>query len=402
MRKVRLIAAHEFWTTVKRPGYLFVAFGLPLIMVGIFGLTIWLTHDTATSQIAERAKAGVVDEAGFLTLETPEGLVRPATRAEARAAVAAGRINTFVVLLPDYRATGNVEVHSKVKQTLLDAGQSGVPHNVTDYLTENLLAAVPDEQTRERLRDPTRVVKSGLLDERGEVSTEKPFDLARLGAAMGFFFAMFFSMSMGGTYLLQGLADEKENRVMEMVLTSVRPEELMWGKLVGLGAAGFLQLVIWAVMGVTGAVAFITNLVLDPMPVLVAVPLFILGYLLMGSLMLGTGSLGSNLREVTQWSMVWSLMSVLPFFVLQPILLEPAGALARGLTFFPLTTASMLSLRYILDPQGLPAWEMAAGYAILIVSTVLSVKAAARIYKVGLLMYGKRPTPRQIFRWLFR
>ena len=401
MRRVWLIAGHEFRTTVRRFGYLFVSFGLPLVGLGIGALVYVTTRESMETHRAERSKAGVVDLGDFLTLDPPDDVRRYDTESEALEAFVAGEINTYVLINRDFLKNGRVEVKSKVKQTFFDLEKGGVPKNVKNYLRDQVLVVVEDLDRRARIKTLITDAKPVLLDEQGEVSSEEQFKLERLVVALVFFLALFMAVSMSGTYLLQGLADEKENRVMEMVLTSVRAEELMWGKLLGLGAAGMLQLVIWGVMGITGLLIFAVQVLLDPRAVLVCVPLFVLGYLLMGSLMLGTGSIGTNLREVTQWSMVWSMLSILPLFMMNPILADPHGAIARGLTFFPITTAPMLMLRYALDADGVALWEMLLGYGILIVSTYLALKAAAKIYKVGLLLYGKRPTPRQIFRWLF-
>jgi ABC-2 type transport system permease protein len=339
----------------------------------------------------------------FLTLPPTDDVRRFDTEADAIAAVRAGEITTYVLIEPDFLQKGHVVVKSTLKRTIFDleSGIEGVPDNVRAYIRNQVLSEI-DERRRARIELLFVEAPTKLIDREGAISTEKEFDIERLIVALAFFIAMFISANMGGAYLLQGLGDEKENRVMEMVLTSVRAEELMWGKLLGLGGAGFLQLIIWGTMSVTGLLTFAIPLVLEPVTVLVCLPLFLLGYLLIGSLMLGTGSLGSNLREVNQWSAVWATLSVIPMFMLQPVLAEPHGALARGLTFFPLTTASMLILRYALDPDGLPLWELAAAYAVLIVSCWLAVKGASKIYKVGLLLYGKRPTPRQLWRWLFR
>lgn len=403
MNRIWIVASHEFRTTVRRVGYIVATVGLPLFLLVLFGMIILLTQESKEERKAERERAGVVDEGGFLTLSPPKGVQRFDAEDEAIAAVRRGEVTTYVVIKPNFLDEGKVVVKSTMKRTIFDleAGMHGVPENVRDYIYDQVVSGV-EERRRKRIETLFESAETKLIDREGTLSSEKEFDPARLVVAFAFFFAMFISANMGGAYLLQGLGDEKENRVMEMVLTSVRAEELMWGKLLGLGAAGFLQLIVWATMSVTGLLTFAIPLVLEPVTALVCLPLFLLGYLLLGSLMLGTGSLGSNLREVNQWSAVWAMLSVVPMFMLQPVLAEPHGALARGLTFFPLTTASMLILRYALDPSGLPAWELALGYGILIVSCHLAIKGAARIYKVGLLLYGKRPTPRQLWRWLFR
>lgn len=189
---------------------------------------------------------------------------------------------------------------------------------------------------------------------------------------------------------------------MEMVLTSVTPRELMLGKLLGLGAAGMLQLACWTGMGVTAT--FLFNAVtgqLSPTAYAVCFMYFILGYLLYGSLMLGFGSLGSNFRESQQMASIWSLIASSPVFVMVPLIEAPQGALSRVFSFLPFTAPMTMMFRYVVDPKGTPAWEMALSAAILAGTAAFALVASARLFRVGLLLYGKRPSPREIWRWLW-
>lgn len=402
MSKVWIVARHEFATTVKRWGFVFVAFGLPLIMLGISLLAVGLMKKSAEEKHAERMRAGLVNLSALEMTPAPEGIKAYAGEEEARAAIRAGDIRTYVILEKDYLDTGRVRVASAVKASIFTSSIS-VPENVRDWVRESVLAVIEDPKRRERAKTLFAELQTLQLEPAtGEPSAEtQELQMRRTLVALGFFFAMFMAITTSGGYLIQGLGDEKENRVMEMIISSIRPEELMAGKLIGLGAAGLLQMLVWAVIGITGMVWAGQALLLEPKMFLICLPLFLLGFTLLGSLMLGTGSLGSNLREATQWSMGWNLAAVMPLMFWNIIAMEPAGAVAKVLTYVPITTAMTLMLRYAADPSSLPAWELGLGFAILIVSTLLALKGAAKIYRVGLLMYGKKITPREILRWLF-
>jgi ABC-2 type transport system permease protein len=241
------------------------------------------------------------------------------------------------------------------------------------------------------------------VDDTGVPVADDPLAvLQRSGQAYVFFMILFMAIFASTQYLLQGMAEEKENRVMEMVLTSVTPRELMLGKLLGLGAAGLLQLACWTGMGLTATFFFdaITGR-LSPLTYAVCFLYFILGYLLYGSLMLGFGSLGTNFRESQQLASIWSLIASSPAFVMVALIESPQGALARVFSFLPFTAPMTMMFRYVVDPKGTPLWEMALSAALLAGTAAFALVASARLFRVGLLLYGKRPSPREIWRWLW-
>jgi ABC-2 type transport system permease protein len=128
---------------------------------------------------------------------------------------------------------------------------------------------------------------------------------------------------------------------------------------------------------------------------------YLFGYLLFGSMLLGIGSLGSNQREAMQYTWLLSLMNAIPLMLWFVVLSEPQGAVARGLTVFPLTAPVTMMARYSVDPAGTPVWEIFATIGWLALWTFLALRFSAKIYRVGLLLYGKRPTPKEIWRWLW-
>jgi ABC-2 type transport system permease protein len=196
------------------------------------------------------------------------------------------------------------------------------------------------------------------------------------------------------------MADEKENRVMEMVVSSVTPTELLAGKLIGLGSVGLLQVAIWSTLGLTTAVSMAVTFVINPPLFFFCALFYLLGYALYGSLLLGIGSLGTNQREATQLTWFISITVMSPVFVWMSILTSPQSTLARVFTFIPLTTPMTMMLRYSVDPTHTPLWEILVAIAVLVASTVLAIRLSAKLYRLGLLLYGKRPTVKEIWRWV--
>ncbi len=407
MKKVWIVARHEFATTVKRWGFLLVTFGLPLFVGGLLFLVYNVQSRIVDREITARTKAtmGFVDEAAIISLPVPDDLKRYATRDEAKAKMGADNIQIVVVIPETYVKKGGVDVLITIKPSIFNIGEQFVREKFASWLAENVLR----EPGKPEL-DPQRVARARqtpgenrlfLTTEGGVSKEENPMDyLRRAAGGLGFFILLFVSISVAGGYLIQGMADEKENRVLEMVVSSMRPVQLMAGKLIGLGAVGLLQVSVWAVLG-GGVAAYLSALFLiNPVLWLVCGTFYLLGYALFGSLLLGIGSLGSNQREATQYTTLVTLLSISPLFFWVAIAAEPQGTLARVLTFIPLTTPVTMMLRYGVDPGGTPLWELFASMALLLLATIASLFVGAKLYRVGLLLYGKRPTPAEIWRWI--
>jgi len=132
--------------------------------------------------------------------------------------------------------------------------------------------------------------------------------------------------------------------------------------------------------------------------VALAVPLFVMAFLFFGSLILGTGSLGSNMREAQQLAMVWSLIAALPLMMLTLLLRDPNGTVARVLTWVPFSAPSLIMFRASMDPGSLAWWEIAGSSLVLAGSTWLAILLGARLFRVGLISSGSRPSLREIVR----
>jgi ABC-2 type transport system permease protein len=153
---------------------------------------------------------------------------------------------------------------------------------------------------------------------------------------------------------------------------------------------------VWLLMALATGIGVIPMLLTSGvqipwMAVSLAVPLFIISFLFFGSLILGTGSLGSNMREAQQLAMVWSLLAALPLMLLAVFIREPHGSAARVMTWVPFSSGSLIMLRASMDPAFLAWWEVAGALVVLAISTRLALAVGARLFRVGLLSSGARP-----------
>jgi len=401
MRKAWIVARHEFRVTVKRAWFLVATFLFPVLFAAIGGgMTLVAKQVVDEAKETQGRDLGVIDRWGGLTLP-PRGfrVVACADEQEARTRLREKKIGAYIIVPPEYLETGKVRVVTMRRPTLLTAERPLLPEKLDGWLVDNVLKEV-DARRVERAKDPLRPDRV-FLDEKGEVSSEDPeAAVKRSLTAYAFFFLMLTAIFTSSAYLLQGMAEEKENRVMEMVLSSVTPGQLMLGKLVGLGAAGLLQVLVWVTMGVVGVLVMAVQLALAPQMFLLCLLFFLLGYVLYGSLMLGFGALGTNLRESQQMASVWTFLAASPAFILIALIESPQGTVSRIFSFIPFTAPTTMMFRATVDPKGTPLLDILISILVLAASTWLALKVSARLSRAGLLLYGKRPGLREIWRWL--
>jgi ABC-2 type transport system permease protein len=401
VKKAWIVARHEFLVTVRRVWFIIATFILPLVFAGLgYGMKNVADHAVQESQAPVRNKPmGYVDHWGGLAEKSTFEKRRFDDEAQAKEALLAKSIGSYIVIPKDYLKTGEVKVLTLRRPTLMTAQHPPFPEGVHEWLVDSVLQGTGPDQIRRAKRplDPRLV----FLDEKGDPSQEDPKETQiRAGTAYAFFFLLLISIFTSSAYLLQGMAEEKENRVMEMILSSIRPNELMLGKLIGLGAAGLLQMAIWVSMSLAMVAVLAVELALAPGAFAFCFAYYLLGYALYGSLMLGFGALGTNLRESQQMASIWSFIGASPAFIMIALFESPQGTIARVFSYIPFTAPTTMMFRYVVDPKGTPAYDIAASMLLLLGSTWFAIRVSARLYRAGLLLYGKRPGIREIWRWV--
>jgi ABC-2 type transport system permease protein len=432
-RKIRTIATFELLTAVKRPGYLVATFGMPLF-VAAYGAIIAIPAYFAAQGNKTPSVYGVVDPGGLVALEaetrvdpvepisddTGQALEHSGRRdavteamsggalvfrpfgsePEARASLAARTIKGYFHVPSDYLDSGVVEIYAP--DTFNMSGPEA-RNEFSSLLRRRLLAGRVDPRVAERVVRPLHDTRRFGVSRAGELSDgSTATTMVRLAVPLVFMFLFLISVLMTSGYLMQGTATEKENKVVEVLLASADPDEILAGKLVGLGGAGLLQVAVWLTIALgagVGAVPLLmsTQLQIPWLALAMAIPLFLLAFLFFGSLMLGTGSLGSNMREAQQLAMVWSLTAALPLMMMSVLIREPNGTLAKALTWIPFSSASTLVMRASMDASALAWWEIAGAMLVLVASTWVALRLGARLFRVGLLS-SSRPGLKEIIR----
>jgi ABC-2 type transport system permease protein len=426
-RRAFTVARREFLATVRRKAFFFTVIGTP----AYFAFVMWISTAGELKErnqvLEELASVGVVDSSGLFRNSAGEIVtvlradagnpfgrrvpeqIQPqqsfrtqvrlfADQASADSALRRRQISQMLVIPADYLTSGVVRRYARTSSLFSSADRRAI----AGWLATNLVRGRVDSLLAARVAKPTdnellyTLGKAGLYelkdDRRELVDFMLPFAFSML---------LGLCIMIGGQYLLQGVAEEKESRILESLLCTVSAGELLAGKLFGLGAAGLLVVAIWAGTGmaVFGPILVMAGVHLPPGLLLIALCYFLLGYLFFGSIMTGIGGVTSNMREAQQFAVWFTFMNFIPFLMITFLLGRPNAPLAVGLSLFPPTAASAMMLRLTAPSSAVPPWQLATSLALLAGAAALSLLVAARIFRIGLLMYGKTPTLPEILRW---
>jgi ABC-2 type transport system permease protein len=242
---------------------------------------------------------------------------------------------------------------------------------------------------------------------------EKNGSNGRAVFAMGYviMILLYISILLYGVAVMRSVVQEKTSRVIELMVATTKPRSLMAGKILGVGAVGLLQLSIWLLMalltvkyregllgmfGVKGGGIDIPPLELDQ--IAVALGYFVGGYFFFAAIYAAVGAMVSSEQDTQQVQMPVTMVMVIGILCVQMVSNDPRGTAASIMTMVPFWSAMLMSMRYVLG--GATLGEVMLSLGILVVSTVLIARAAAKIYRVGVLMYGKRPDLGELVRWL--
>ena len=335
---------------------------------------------------------------------TPETLA--AVRKQLNLDVQKERIKAYIVLTPKTLETGAAEWRAQsVKAEVVMREQ------IANYLSR----AATKERLKDKGIDPA-VYEAARVRIDLEAHEAKEIESGESGKNVGFniavsatfFFLIYISIFMYGAYIMRGVLEEKNSRIVEVIVSSVKPTTLMLGKILGIGLVGLTQYGVWAFLAIAitlpGAAAVMG--MSEGIPHIPAgtigafVLFFLLGYFLYASLYAALSAPFNTEQEAQQFVMIPGMMLILTsttwFFAFN----QPNGTLATALSFFPFTAPLMMFMR--ISVQTPPLWQIGASVAILVATIWAVAWFAGRVYRVGILMYGKKPTLPEIFRWAFQ
>ena len=311
------------------------------------------------------------------------------------------KINGYLVLSPELLDKNEVEYYSTTvsefaAMNMLERAMSRIRMR-EKVVARGLPADLASELEKRVDLKPFKVTKSGATEEKG----------AGIIAALIFFLLMYATFFMYGAQVMRGVLEEKNSRIVEVVIASVRPTELMVGKMIGIGLVGLTQYAVWAVVamnlslpGIAGALA--TSSIGAPrIPISMLgyfVLFFILGYFLYASVYMTIAAPFNTDQEAQQLAMVPMVLIIGGVAVYPAVMSNPSGGIAVFFSLFPFTASLTMFLRTAVAE--VPGWQILLSIAIMVLSTAGISWLAGRIYRVGILMYGKKPTIPEIARWV--
>lgn len=396
MKKFLYVMRYEYLRHVLRRGFLIAVFSVPfwiLVMIGVVILLIRLESGDKP--------VGYVDQANFLenlvqlpVPDFPDELIpmEPyASQELAQQALDSGDIQAYYVLPADYPADNSVEL------VYFEEPGGEVFGQFRDFLRLNLLADLPDPVV-------TRLIEGAEVQ---VVTLNDATQAAGFGVVLKFLLPLFSGMALmvavftSSGYLMQAVVDEKENRTMEIMITSLSPAQMMAGKVIGLIGVGLTQILMWMVMAgvallfVARNFEFINLTGLDIGSIWLSLVVIIPAFVMISALMAAVGATVTEAREGQQVTGLITLPVMLPFFLFAVFINNPNGIIAVAMSFFPLTAPLTLIIRSAFTE--IPTWQLALSILILIVSAIGSLWLAGQIFRLGMLRYGQRVRLQEVF-----
>ena len=409
MKKTLEIIRYEFASALGRKSYLFVAFGIPILAVVIFaGINLVRSNNSASATAEQEHERfqfeveGYVDKAGIITSmpeDVPEGTLRPyPSENAAKDAMENGEITAYYVIPAEYIDTGDmVYVHPDVNP-IAEGGQNWVMiwtlyFNLLDRNTD--LASNVWSPANYVRRDLSLISSQdgGPIDECSIPGyTCESNELIQL-LPIFIMAIIYISIISGGSILLRLVSSEKDSRIMEILLLSASPNQLLNGKVISYCILGFLQVLAWL-----GAVYLIfrvggTTLSLPPgfsLPISLLVwglIFFVLGYAVYATIMAGAGALTPKVSQYTSVYFIVSSPLLISYLFSIMLAMRPHSPLAVGLSIFPLSAPIMMMTR--LTVGNVPLWQPILAAVLTIIMAVLIIRAVARMFRAQMLLSGQ-------------
>lgn len=435
MNKLKLIIKREFLAKVKNKSFIILTFLSPILMVGLLMLIVFLNKKNSE----EIRTIAFVDESHLLSSVFT---------------------NTSATKYVDLTALGIDEAKDKTKEfyyglvyipksdNLINLSK-GISFYSEDAPSLNLL-----ERIENKLENKIRNLKIELLhidiDKLKTTETEieivsenfsgekssKTGSILRMIAGAGFGYLIFMFIIIYGTSVMRSVIEEKTSRIIEIIISSVKPFQLMLGKILGNALAGIFQFIIWMISAgflmlivmqffgieTTGSTSGIAQmnpemmqqmqetsandlqlvfLEIKNLPILTMFFSFIIyffgGYLIYSSIYAAIGAAVDSETDTQQFMMPVLLPLIIAIYVGFSVIENPHGPIALGFSLFPLTSPIVMLMRI---PFGVPWWQIVTSMLLLILTFVAIVWFAAKIYRVGILMYGKKPSYKELYKWL--
>ena len=409
MRNILNVFKFEFLTVLKRRSFILSLILVPLIPSLLLGILNLINQDESQSfqeviiqEVGSPLPIGVVD-LGNVIKEYPEWLTQGRlvpleSEAEAREKTAAGQLQGFYVIEPDYLETGNMRFIKPQISMITELLQEDLLKDLINY---NLLGA--DQERYMRFMNPVNFTFEYLNPETADTRDQSNAATYWVPYAITMFFYMIILISSG--LMLNAVTKDKENKTIEILLSSARPLDLFIGKILAFGLLSLIQLVVWfgtlvllVDMGKT-SLPFLQNISIPTSVLWASVPFFIGGFLLYGSLMAGMGAVAPNLREGNQSTFVLVLPLLFAMLSINQLIETPFSSFTTFMTVFPFTSPVVMLTR--LSVGAVPVWQLIACIALLVGTVVIVIRGVSNLFSSQYLLSGQKMDIRLFLKTVF-
>jgi ABC-2 type transport system permease protein len=442
MNKTLLILKHEYLKRVKKKSFIILTLLVPFLFAGMFALIIFLSINNDKK---ERTIAVFDESSLFLNELGEQGMTKykfiPKEEYERiKSNLKGGEFYALLFIPGDIYTNNRAQLYSE-KQVPFELTEQ-IERKLSRYIENDKRQKVIDEtgipDLEERLANTRTSIRLNTLKISQTGETQKSSSVIAFIASYAMGIIIYFFVFMYGAMVMRGVMEEKKSRIIEVIISSVKPVELMAGKIIATALVGLTQVAMWIVIGVAvliPAQAFLTpqsaqqvsqsimdsqpqmnsamaqavepNKALEviemisnlnlPLIIFAFVFYFLVGYLLYSSLLGAVGAAVDNDEDAQQMVFPVTIPLILSIMVLFSIAKSPEGPVAFWFSIIPFTSPVAMMARI---PYGIPLWELLLSMSLLVLTTIGVIAAAAKIYRVGLLMYGKKVNLKELIKWL--
>jgi len=416
--KVLAVLRREFMQRVKTKWFIVSTIGLPLMMVGMFVLVgVFISSSESQEQAVS---IGVIDPGGevvdFLVEELLADSVlasrardmEGSTEEDVRRALATSDYDSYFLLPPDVLGSGEGEARLFATDNVLESTRTKVRNGLRRALLRARLSrsGLEDVDAEALLQ----TVRFGVVNvsESGEARSQEIFQ----GISFGIAFLFYMVLLIYGQMIIRSIIEEKASDIVEVMVSSLRPWELMLGKIVGVGAVGLAQIAVWVLIltvatlyGLTAGAAQLSELGIDVTAIAVpwgtvslVLTFLVLGYLLYAGMFAGAGATISNETDAQQVALPVTMLIIVPFIATQGAITSPNAAWAVAMSIVPFFSPLVMPARLFVT--NVPLWQTASSIVLLATFVLGAAWVAGRIYRVGILMKGQRANLPEVIRWV--
>ncbi len=405
MKKLLEIVKHEFKMTAANRTYIIMTILGPFLILAVTVLPAIVSM--RTGGIKEGTRIGILSSSPSFTAALEQafdtmGIVTDTLGSleDQREKVLSGANEGFLVIPENYLEAGSISYYSA----------SGTNPIITEALQQVISDTIVAERLSRQGLDPGEVqnlTRNTGLDIR-RISrtgkTERQEFLTIFFTALAFVMLLYMTILLYGQMIGRSVVDEKTSKTVEIMLSSVRPMDILFGKIIGRGAAGLLQYTLWISVSlillalVRMIRPFEVQFSFDPRYFGFLTMFFILAFLLYSSAFAALGAGAEDSQHLGQLGWPLIMFLVIPLVLISPIVMNPDSTFVVVLSYFPLTSPIVMFIRVLVNMP--PPWEIILCVAVLITAIFITMFAASKIFRIGILMTGKRHTFREIIRWI--